>query len=82
MGDPTAVPLQIPELSAELASSWATRTKAFLGGLVFTAAVAFIGLSVVTVALVLGVVGAPVIAAAAGYVVLRQRRAQRAPAFG
>ncbi len=82
MGDITAVPLQVQDLSAELASSWADRAKAFAGGLVFTAAVAFVGLAVVTVALVVGVVGAPVIAAAIGYVVLRHRRAQRVPAFG
>jgi hypothetical protein len=82
MSDLTAVPLQVQDLPAELASSWAHRAKAFVGGLVFTAAVAFVGLSVVTVALVVGVVGAPLIVAAIGYVVLRQRRAQRVPAFG
>ena len=82
MSDSTAVPLQAQELSAELAASWAHRARAFLGGLVFTAAVAFVGLAAVTVALVVGVVGAPVIMAAVAFVVVRHRRAQRVPAFG
>lgn len=82
MNDLTAVPLQAQELSAELAASWAVRTRAFLGGLVFAAAVAFVGLAAVSVALVVGVVGAPVIAAAVGFVLLRHRRAQRALAYG
>jgi thiamine transporter ThiT len=82
MSDFTTVSLQAQELSAELASSWAHRAKAFVSGLLFVAAVAFVGLSAVTVALVVGVVGAPVIAAAVAYVVLRHRRAQRVPAFG
>jgi len=75
MSDYTAVPLQAQELSAELAASWAQRATAFIGGLLFAAAVAFIGVAVVAVALVVGTVGAPVIAVALGYALLRPRRA-------
>jgi hypothetical protein len=80
MSDYTAVPLQAQELTAELAASWAHRAKAFVAGLFFAAAVACIGVAVVTVALLVGTVGAPVIAVAIGYAVLRQRRA--VPALG
>jgi hypothetical protein len=80
MSDLTAIPVQSPELSAELASTWAQRATAFVSGLVFFAAVAFVGVAVVTVALVAGTVGAPVVAAAVIYGVFRSRRAQ--PALG
>jgi hypothetical protein len=75
MSDFTAVPLQAQELTAELAASSANRAKAFITGLFFAAAVAFVGVAVVSIALVVGTVGAPVLALAIGYAVVRHRRA-------
>lgn len=79
MSEYEAVPLEAT-LPAQRVSAL-TEVKLFLSGLLFTAAVAVIGTALVTAALVIGVVGSPVIAAAVAYVVIRNRRAARERAF-
>lgn len=81
MDDLTAVPLEAQDLTADLTTSWTTEARAFVTGLVFTAAIVAAGAVVVTVALVVGVVGAPLVAAAIGYAIVRHRRAARARAW-
>lgn len=80
MADFTAAPLSVDD-PAELATSFAQQSKAFVSGLLFTAVVAAAGMAAVVVLLVAGVVGAPVIAAAVACAVLRHRRVERARAF-
>lgn len=79
MGDITAVPYEARTVSAPLASSWASDAKAFVRGTFFIAAITIVGTVAVVAALMVGVVGAPVVAAALVYVVLRHRRAAGAP---
>lgn len=77
MSDFTAVPYESRSVPAQLASSWAADAKAFARGTLFTAAITIVGTIAVVVALMVGVVGAPVIAAAVAYAVFRQRRTAR-----
>jgi len=78
MSDFTAVPLEAQTLPEQLTAGWLEDAKGFIGGLLFTAVVAVAGAALVTVALVVGVVGAPVIAAAVAFAIVRSRRAARA----
>jgi hypothetical protein len=78
MSDFTAVQLEARTLPEELAAGWLEDAKSFIGGLLFTVLVAVAGAALVTVALVVGVVGAPVIAAVVAFAVVRSRRAARA----
>ena len=55
--------------------------RLFVSGILFTAAVAVVGTLLVTVALVIGVVGSPIIAAVVAYVVVRNRREARQRAW-
>jgi hypothetical protein len=81
MDDLTAVPLRAQDLSADLSTSWTTEARAFVTGLVLTAAMVAAGAVVVTVALLVGAVGAPFIVAAVAYAIVRHRRAARARAW-
>lgn len=73
MSDFTAVPLDARAYPA-CRTSRIVEARLFLGGLLFTAAVAVAGTALVVVTLVIGVVGAPIIAAALAYAVVRHRR--------
>jgi hypothetical protein len=81
MSDFTAVPLEARAFPARRASTRIGEARLFVSGLLFTAMVALVGTFLVTVALVIGVVGSPVIAAVVAYVALRQRRAARERAW-
>lgn len=78
MSDFTAVSLEAQTLPEQLSAGWLEDAKSFVGGLLFTAVVAVVGAALVTVALVVGVVGAPVIAAVVAFAIIRDRRAARA----
>ena len=80
MSEYEAVPLEAT-LPSQRAVGRMAEAKLFLSGLLFTVAVAVIGTALVTAALVIGVVGSPVIAAAVAYVVIRNRRAARERSF-
>lgn len=59
------------------ASSGLAEARNFVSGILFTAAMAAAGTVVLTVALVIGVVGSPIIAVAVAYTIVRHRRVAR-----
>ncbi len=77
MDDLSTVSFEEQTLPEQISTGWLAEARTFLGGFVMTALVTALGAALVTVALVVGVVGAPVIAAAIAYVVFRNRRATR-----
>ncbi len=81
MDDLTAGPLEAQSLTEEISTGWLDDARSFLTGFVFTAVLTVLGAALVTVALVVGVVGAPIIAAAVAYVMFRSRRATRVRAL-
>jgi hypothetical protein len=81
MGDFEAVPLEAVEAPAQRISSRLAEARELASGLVLTAALVVVGTVLVTAALVVGVVGSPLLALAIGYVVVRHRRERRARAW-
>ena len=81
MDDLTAVPLEAQPLTEQISSGWLDDARSFFTGFLFTAVMTALGAALVTVALVVGVVGAPLIAAAVAYVMFRSRRAARVRAL-
>jgi hypothetical protein len=81
MSDFEAIPLEAAEAPAEQFAGRLEEARAFASGLVFTAALVVVGTVLFTAALVIGVVGSPVLAAAAAYLIVRHRRAARQRAF-
>jgi len=81
MDDFTAVPLEAQTLPAQLSTGWLEEARSFLTGFLFTAVVTVIGAALVTVALVVGVVGSPIIVAVVAYAIYRNRRATRVRAW-
>ncbi len=81
MSDFTAVPLEARAFPVRRASTRIGEVRIFLSGLLFTVLVALAGTFLVAAALVIGVVGSPIIAAVVAYVALRQRRAARERAW-
>lgn len=81
MSDFTAVPLEARADSERRVTSRVADAKVFVSGLLFTAFVALAGTFLFTVALVIGVVGSPIIAAVVAYVVVRHRRLARERAW-
>jgi hypothetical protein len=77
MDDLTAVPLEAQSLTEEISAGWLDDARTFFTGFVFTAVLTVLGAALVTVALVVGVVGAPIVAAAVAYVMFRSRRHAR-----
>ena len=71
MADPTAMELEARELTATLPTSQLDEVRRFFTGALFTAVLAAVGTVLVTVALTVVVVGAPVFAALIAYVVVR-----------
>ncbi len=82
MDDLTAVSYEAEAetLPQQISVGFVEEARTFLTGFVLTAVLTVLGASLVTVALVVGVVGAPVIAAVVAYV-LWTRRAQRVSAL-
>jgi len=81
MNDVTAVPCEARDLPAGVSSGLIADAKGFVSGLLFTAAIAVAGTFLVALTLVVGVVGSPVVAAVATYLVIRHRREARARAW-
>ena len=75
MDDLSTVSLEAESLPEQISTGWLTEARTFLTGAVFTAVLCVLGAALVTVALVVGVVGAPIIAAGVAYVIFRSRRA-------
>ncbi len=81
MDDYTAVPLEAQTLTAQLSTGFMAEARSFFTGFLLTAVLTVLGAALVTVALVVGVVGSPIIAAVVAYVIYRSRRAARVRAF-
>lgn len=77
MDDFTAIPLEAQTLPEQVSATWLDAVRSYFSGFLFTAVLTVLGATLVTVALVVGVVGSPIIAAAAAYVIIRSRRAER-----
>ena len=73
MDDLTAVSFEARSLES---TGWLEEARSFLTGFLLTAVLAVLGAALVTVALVVGVVGAPLIAAVVAYVIFRRRAAR------
>lgn len=80
MSEYEAVSVQAATIPARRVSGL-TDVRNFVSGLLFTAAVAAVGTLLFTAALVVGVVGSPVIAAIVAWVIVRNRRLARARAW-
>ena len=77
MIDPTALPLEVQQVQAQLATSWASEAKALAAGLAYTAAVVALGAMAVVLALVVGVVTAPLLVAGGALALARHQRRER-----
>ena len=80
MPDFTAMELEARPLSPAVSSRLIDHVLKFFSGALFTAALVAGGAIVVLVALTVGVVGSPVIAAALGFWALRRREGAALPA--
>lgn len=76
MSDFEAVPLEAAAFPAQRVTKLA-EARSFVSGILFTAAVAAVGTVLFTAALVIGVVGSPIIAAVVAYVIVHNRRLAR-----
>ncbi len=76
MSEYEAVPLEAQALTARR-SSLLAEARNFVSGILFTAAVAAVGTVLFTAALVVGVVGSPIIAVVVAYAIVRHRRVAR-----
>ena len=74
MDDLSAVSFEARSLES---TGWLEEARSFFTGFLLTAVLTVLGATLVTVALLVGVVGAPVIAAVVAYVIFRSRRAAR-----
>jgi ABC-type dipeptide/oligopeptide/nickel transport system permease subunit len=81
MSDYRALELEAESLPEELSTSWVDSVRSFFTGFLFTAFMTALGAALVTVALVIGVVGSPIIVAVVAYVIYRSRRAARERAW-
>ena len=81
MSDFTAVPFEAQATPEQITTTLAEDVVSLVKGLFTTLAFAFVGMFLVVVALMVGVVGAPVVAAAIAYAIIRQRRAARVRAW-
>jgi hypothetical protein len=80
MPDYTALELQEEAVPAPLTTSFVDDVRRLIGGCLYTLAVTAIGSVLVIAGLLLCVLGAPLIAAAVGYAVVRRRKLDQAPA--
>jgi ABC-type bacteriocin/lantibiotic exporter with double-glycine peptidase domain len=81
MSNYRALELEAETLPEQLSTSWVDDARSFFTGFLFTAVMTVLGAALVTVALVVGVVGAPIIVAVVAYVIYRSRRAARERAW-
>jgi hypothetical protein len=81
MGDFEAVPLEVAAEPVERIAGRLEEARELANGLLFVLLVLVVGTLLVTATLVIGVVGSPVLAAGAGYLVVRRRRAAKQRAF-
>ncbi len=81
MSDLSAVRYEAESAVEQVSTSWVDEARTFFAGFLFTALVTVVGAALVTVALVVGVVGAPIIAAVVAYAIYRSRRAAKVRAF-
>ena len=81
MSDLSAVRYEAESAVEQVSTSWVDEARTFFAGFLFTALVTVVGAALVTVALVVGVVGAPIIAAGVAYAIYRSRRAAKVRAF-
>ncbi len=81
MPDLTAIELQARELSPAVSPRAVDHALNYFSRAVFTLALGFVGLFVVTALLMAGVVGSPVIVVVLAALALRRRPAPRAGAF-
>lgn len=79
MSEFPATSLEAQSLPEQLSS--VAEARGFLSGFLFTAVLTVLGAALVTVALVVGVVGSPIIAAAVAYVIVQSRRSERVRAL-
>ncbi len=77
MSDLSAVPFEAQSLPEQLSVSFLDDAQSFLGGFLFTALMTVFGAALVTVALVVGVVGSPIIAALLAYMIYGSKRGAR-----
>lgn len=77
MSDLTAASVQARADAERRATSRVADAKSFMSGLLFIAFVALAGTFLLAVALVVGVVGSPIIAAVVAWVVVHHRRVAR-----
>ncbi len=78
MSDFEAVPVEAVAVPAQRVTSRLAEVRNLVSGILFTAAMAAVGTVLFTVALVVGVVGSPIIAVVVAYVMVRHRRRERA----
>ncbi len=81
MSEFRALELEAQTLPEQLSTSWVDEVRSFFTGFLLTAVMTVLGAALVTVALVVGVVGAPIIVAVVAYVMYRSRRAARVRAW-
>jgi ABC-type dipeptide/oligopeptide/nickel transport system permease subunit len=81
MSEDRALGLEARTLPEELSTGWLDEARSFFTGFLFTAFVTVLGAALVTVALVVGVVGSPILAAVVAFVIYRSRRAARVRAW-
>lgn len=79
MSEFPAVSLEARALPEQL--SLVAEVRSFFTGFLFTAVLTVLGAALVTVALVVGVVGSPIIAAVVAYAIVQSRRAARVRAL-
>jgi hypothetical protein len=81
MNELTAAPCEAEVLPARVASGLVADARGFLAGMLFTSVLTLVGTFLVAAALLVGVVGSPLIAATVAWVVIRHRRAERTGAW-
>ncbi|HET8540455.1 MAG TPA: hypothetical protein VFL83_11345 [Anaeromyxobacter sp.] len=81
MDDFTAVRYEAQTLTDQISTGWLADARSFFTGFLLTGLLTVLGAALVTVALVVGVVGSPIIAAVVAYAIYRSRRAARVRAW-
>ncbi len=73
--------LEVEARALPASTGWLDEARIFFSGFLFTAVTTVLGAALVTVALVVGVVGSPILVAFVAYVIYRSRRAARVRAW-
>jgi hypothetical protein len=77
MPDFTAIEIEAEEIVDPLSTTFLDEVRTFVTGALFTAAVAVVGTILFTLALMIAVVGSPLVAAVVAVLVLRRGRVER-----